>query len=116
MILDTCALLIVHVKRKDSYHAQLTFAMARHAAVDLALVLKIRPRRGASAPEDNRLPADQLQALRKLLSEAGVDLHDHDHAGEKLAELRGTYEPVIRALALRVLFAIPLGISPGASI
>jgi len=107
MILDTCALLIVHVKRKDSYHAQLTFAMARHAAVDLALVLKIRPHRGAGAPEVNRLPADQLQALRKLLAEAGVELHDHDDAGEKLAELRGTYEPFIRALALRFLFTIP---------
>ena len=54
MILDTCAILIVHVKRKDSYHAQLTFAMARHAAVDLALVLRVRP--PAADPKHQRSP------------------------------------------------------------
>src|SRR5437867_152541 len=42
-VLDTCAFLIVGVKGHNPYQAQLTFAMARHAAVDLALVLKTPP-------------------------------------------------------------------------
>src|SRR5438046_2114651 len=42
-ILDTTALLMVAVEEYNSYRAQLTFAMARHAAVDLALVLRTKP-------------------------------------------------------------------------
>src|SRR5450432_201834 len=55
-ILDTCAILIIEVKSShSSYRAQLTFAMARHAAVDLALVLKTRP----VAPDQNRLTPER---------------------------------------------------------
>src|SRR5439155_8729231 len=48
-ILDSCAILIVGIKGHNPYQAQLTFAMARHAAVDLALVLRTPP----SNPESN---------------------------------------------------------------
>src|SRR6266567_863873 len=36
-MLDTCALILAGIKSVDSYRAQLTFAMARHAVVDLSL-------------------------------------------------------------------------------
>src|SRR5262249_4912734 len=49
-ILDTCSVLLVGVKGAGAYQAQLTFAMARHAAVDLALVFRTPP----LAPDPDR--------------------------------------------------------------
>src|SRR6476469_2354331 len=42
-ILDTCALVIVGVGGSSAWQARLTFAMARHAIVDLAQVFKTAP-------------------------------------------------------------------------
>ena len=42
-ILDTAALVIAGAKGVDPYQAQLTFAMARHAVVDLAQVYNVPP-------------------------------------------------------------------------
>lgn len=102
-ILDTCAILIAEVKGADRYQAQLTFAMARHAAVDLTLVLKTPVR---SAQED-RLPPGQLQRLCQLLREAGVELHGSDAAAGRIAELRGMYEPFLISLGDQFLLSVP---------
>jgi hypothetical protein len=102
-ILDTCALLLAGVKGKHAYQAQLTFAMARHAAVDLALVFKTPP----LAPDPDRLPAERCQFVRKALRDAGLELAE-DGAGIKhLAELRAMYEPFVNALAHFLLFTLP---------
>src|SRR5213079_3226249 len=42
-ILDTSAVLIAAVDSADRHQARLTFAMARHVAVDLALVFETPP-------------------------------------------------------------------------
>ena len=42
-ILDTCALEICGHSDAGRYQARLTFAIARHAAVDLSLVFRINP-------------------------------------------------------------------------
>jgi hypothetical protein len=42
-MLDTCAVLMAEVKGCNPYRAQLTFAMARHAVVDLSLIFKASP-------------------------------------------------------------------------
>src|SRR5262249_29961085 len=55
-VLDTCSFLIAGINGACPYQAQLTFAMARHAAVDLALVFRTPPQ----APDDNRLPRERL--------------------------------------------------------
>ena len=102
-MLDTCAILIVEVKSHRSYQAQLTFAMARHAAVDLSLVLKL-PR---ATPDEDRLPPAQLKRLREMLRHAGLDLHEGGDVDAKLIELRGMYEPFIFALARRCMFTLP---------
>ena len=57
-MLDTCALVISALKGVDPYQAQLTFAMARHAAVDLAQVLHARP----ESPAEDRLGANPAEA------------------------------------------------------
>src|SRR5438034_10489195 len=68
-ILDTSALLIAGVEGPDRYQARLTFAMARHVAVDLALVFSTRP-----APPPDRLPEAELVRLWESLRGAGLRL------------------------------------------
>lgn len=102
-ILDTCAILIVGTRGCNTYQAQLTFAMARHAAVDLALIFKRPP----IAPDPERLPPERWQQMREQFRAAGLPLEDTPGIDQKLAELRGMYEPFVNALAKHFLFALP---------
>jgi hypothetical protein len=102
-ILDTSAFLIAGVEGIDKYQARVTFAMARHAAVDLGLVFRAKP----LAPEQDRLPAAELAALRESLHGAGVTVHDSPAAARALAELRQLYEPFVNALAAFFQFSMP---------
>jgi hypothetical protein len=101
-ILDTSALILTCVEGQDSYQARLTFAMARHAAVDLALVFHLSP-----LPPPDRLSAADLSRLQGQLRDAGLTIRDEPHAAVALAKLRGLYEPVVNALAAHFLFALP---------
>ncbi len=100
-ILDTSALLIAGVDGPDGHQARLTFAMARHAAVDLGLVFSQPP----LPPEPERL-AD-FSRLRESLRGAGLALRDGPATATALAELRGLYEPFVNALAAYFEFALP---------
>jgi voltage-gated potassium channel Kch len=111
-MLDTTALLMAGMKGCNPYRAQLTFAMARHAAVDLAVIFHISPQ----LPAHDRLPADQLQKLHRTLGEAGVSLRDDAELAPKLAELRAMYEPFVNALAVKFLLTLPPIAPPGESI
>jgi len=102
-ILDATSLLMVAVEEYNTYRAQLTFAMARHAAVDLALVLRTRPQ---PLEQDRFPPADQ-ERLRKLLIDAGLPHRSNQQVKEKINELRGMYEPFVNALSQRLLFTLP---------
>ena len=102
-MLDTCALILAGIKSVDSYRAQLTFAMARHAVIDLSLVLKI----DSANPEPNRLTSEQLCRIWRQLQAAGVETHDEATAEAKMAELRAMYEPFAWALSRYFLFAMP---------
>jgi hypothetical protein len=85
----------------------LTFAMARHAAVDLALVFHTPPR----DPDPDRLPAGRLRQLREVLHQAGLTLPEGPAVDAKLAELRAMYEPFVQALALYFRFNLPAVLS-----
>jgi hypothetical protein len=102
-ILDACALLIVGIHDGEPYQAQLTFAMGRHALVDLCLVFNARPR----VPEQDRLPPERLQRLRDLLAEAGVRPAQGEAVDSRLIELRAMYEPFAEALGRHLLFNLP---------
>jgi hypothetical protein len=102
-ILDTCSFIIVGIKGSEAYQAQLTFAMARHAAVDLSLVMNVVP----LAPSTDRLAADPLRELRGQLRRAGIELEEGEIVDAQLAELRGMYEPFVNGLAERLLFTLP---------
>jgi hypothetical protein len=102
-ILDTCALILATAPGKSLFQAQLTFAMARHAAVDLALVFDTPPR----PVEPERLPPEAWQRLREQLRAAGMEVREGPVVEAKLAELRGMYEPFVNALAHFFHFALP---------
>jgi Ion channel len=103
VILDASALVIASVKENDSYQAQLTFAMARHAVVDLAQVYHIRP----LEPAQDRMPSDELRQLRVELRNAGADLREGESADRKLVELRRMYEPFVNGLSEFFILALP---------
>lgn len=102
-VLDICAILLAEVKSQSTFQAQLTFAMARHAAVDLALVLKTRP----LPPDVSRLSSDQRLQLRKELLGAGLAMQVESDREVNLTQLRGMYEPFVNALAQRFMFTLP---------
>jgi len=93
--LDASALLLTVVEAADRIQPRLTFAMARHALVDLGLVVGRLP----VAPDEDRFPASRLTELLAALTAAGVTVRDDDKARARLAELRGLYEPFAAGLA-----------------
>ena len=108
-VLDTSALLIAGVEGACQEQAKLTFAIARHAVVDLSQIFVARPRE----PESDRLPAAELARLRATLAAAGVRLHDGPEADQRLSELRRLYEPYLNALAEFLAFELPPWIPTG---
>jgi len=102
-VLDASALVMVAAEGACARQARLTFAMARHAVVDLAQVFRTRPR---PAPED-RLPAPVLAKLTADLAAAGFPLLAEAVATGRLTELRRTYEPYAAALSDYLLQPLP---------
>lgn len=101
--LDACALVLAAPGALPARQARLTFALARHAAVDLAQVFLRAP----SAPARDRLPPEALARLRALLAEAGLPLVPDEPAERRLAELRALYEPHVQALSTYLLLPLP---------
>jgi Ion channel len=132
MILDTCALVLAHGSKAPTgsdgdgsderaelaEQAAVTFAIARHAAVDLAQVFPAPRSRVASAR--GRLSPDEHARLRDLLKTAGVGSGAGEHGeddllvGERvesqlnrLKELRALYESYIEGLGEYLLMDLP---------
>jgi hypothetical protein len=101
-ILDTCALLIAGVRGHEARQAQLTFAMARHAMVDLSQVVSQLPRNDAP----DRLPPARYNELYALLCQSGVRMCRDNDGETRLREMRRLYEPYAEALS--AYFHMPL--------
>jgi hypothetical protein len=108
-VLDSCALLISVVPGTASRQAQLTFAMARHALVDLGHVFHLEKReadwRARGGPD--RLPPDQFSRVCDLMSEAGLRLCGDEESPARLHALRALYEPHAQALADYLAMPLP---------
>jgi Ion channel len=102
-ILDTCALAIASIDEACAKQAELTFAISRHAVVDLSQVFSAAPR---ALPQD-RLPPEELLRLRTKLTQLGLKLRDTPEADHKLIELRAMYEPYVYALANHLSQSLP---------
>ena len=102
-ILDTSALAIVGGEGACKHQAQLTFAIARHAVVDLSLVFSCPPEN----PKKNRLSPEDWGHLGSRLNEAGIRVCEREGAYEKLAALRQMYEPYSFSLGRLFLLTLP---------
>ncbi|MGD0569241.1 MAG: potassium channel family protein [Candidatus Sulfotelmatobacter sp.] len=102
-MLDVTSLVITGIEGIHPGQARLTFAMARHAAVDLAQV--VNARYDPQAPE--RLTDADFETLRATLAAAGLKLRSGDEARQKLTKLRSMYEPYIHSTAKNLMVALP---------
>jgi len=107
-ILDASALVIAGVDGLRYEQAKITFAMARHAVVDLAQI--VNARYNPNSPD--RLSEEELKRLRQKLAERGVKLCDGAAFEEKLSHLRSLYEPYAVAIALNLSITLPPWIHP----
>ncbi|MGA6987435.1 MAG: potassium channel family protein [Terriglobales bacterium] len=107
VMLDVTSLVVTGVEGIHPDQAKLTFAMARHAAVDLAQVVNA----DYSPHDEDRLAPADLIRLRTELVGHGVSLsvppeNDAD-APDRLADLRMLYEPYLHSLSRRLLMTLP---------
>jgi hypothetical protein len=103
IMLDVTSLLITGIEGIHPGQARLTFAMARHAAVDLAQVVNARydPKAGERMTDAN------FQSLRETLAGVGLKLRSTDEARQKLAKLRSMYEPYVHSTAVQLMVSLP---------
>lgn len=115
VMLDVSALILVGFEDKPDWQralrwqAKQTYAMCRHVAVDLALVLQLP----VEAWQDERLPNDRLARLRASLTEAGLKPRTDPEANDRLRDLRQQYEPYLYAMGERLHQALPPWIVDG---
>jgi hypothetical protein len=102
-MLDVTSLVLTGIEGVHPGQAKLTFAMARHAAVDLAQV--VNARHDPTAPD--RLPDEQYEGLRAALAAAGLKLRSDDYGRDKLTKLRSMYEPYIHATGRNLMLTPP---------
>ena len=113
-VLDTCALVMIGVQGAPIWQSRMTFAMARHAVVDIAQVFETSP-----APVEQsiqRLDSAEFMRMREILAKNGIRLPDDPETEERLTKLRNMYEPYLYALSERLLMPMPPWILPPDSI
>ncbi len=102
-MLDVTSLVLTGIEGVHPGQAKLTFAIARHAAVDLAQV--VNARHDPTAPD--RLPDDEFEVLRASLEAADLRLRGDEYGREKLAKLRSMYEPYVHATGRNLMLTLP---------
>ena len=107
-MLDVTSLVLTGIEGVHPGQAKLTFAMARHAAVDLAQV--VNARHDPAAPD--RLPDTEHEALRAALAAAGLKLRSDNYGRDKLMKLRSMYEPYVHATGRNLMLTPPLWTHP----
>ena len=102
-MLDVTSLLLTGVEGIHSGQARVTFAMARHASVDLAQV--VNAHYDPTAAE--RLTDAGFDTLRETLAAAGLKLQSTEEARQKLTKLRSMYEPYLQGMARNLMVVLP---------
>ncbi|MGH7742407.1 MAG: potassium channel family protein [Candidatus Eiseniibacteriota bacterium] len=103
VILDSTAVLIAAGDTRVARQAERTFAMARHAMVDITQIFVRR----YQPNEHDRLPEVQLARLRARLVARHVALELGAGFEERLKRLRLQYEPYALAIAAFLIFDLP---------
>ena len=107
-MLDVSSLVLTGIEGVHPGQAKLTFAMARHAAVDLAQVVNAR----YDPAWPDRLPDTEHEALRAALETAGLKLRTDEYGRDKLANLRTMYEPYVYSTARNLMLTLPPWMHP----
>jgi ion channel len=102
-MLDVTSLLLTGIEGVHPGQAKLTFAMARHAAVDLAQV--VNAHYDPQAPE--RMTDETFNSLQEALAAAGLKLRTGDEARQKLDRLRSMYEPYVHSIGRNLMLTLP---------
>ncbi len=102
-VLDTSALLISGVRGEEARQAQLTFAMARHALVDLSQIFSLHPQQNVP----DRLPPENYRKLFDFLCRSGVKVCNDSLSGERLLEMRLLYEGYAESLSRFLSMPLP---------
>jgi len=102
-MLDVTSLVLTGIEGVHPGQAKLTFAMARHAAVDLAQVVNARY---DPAMAERLSEADRI-ALRDALTSAGLRLRSDEYGRDKLAKLRSMYEPYVHSTGRNLMLTLP---------
>jgi len=102
-VLDTSALMIAGVRGHEARQAQLTFAMARHALVDLAQIFSLDP--VSHAPD--RLTPESYERLYNLLCQSGVNVCRDGQSFERLRNMRELYEGYAAVLSDYLCMPLP---------
>jgi hypothetical protein len=108
LILDVSALTAAGIAHDCARQARLTFAMARHAAVDLCQIMDVDPEQ----PCPDRLPAEDLTVLYQTLEDAGIPLRPRATMEASLTKLRDLYEPYVWAIGDYLLMPLPAWLPP----
>jgi hypothetical protein len=101
-LLDLATLVEVGIAGVPTWQAHVTFAIARHAVVDLSQVFHAPPDGGP-----DRLSTDDLEALRRELEAVGLVPARGADADRRLLELRRQYEPYLIGLARTLMMTTP---------
>ena len=101
-ILDTSAVVLLCSDGNLRHQAQLTFAIGRHALVDLATVFRARP-----CPCPERIDDATLERLKLELARCNTCLHHDRLTAESLVRFRRMYEPYAWSLSTHFLMALP---------
>jgi hypothetical protein len=102
-VLDAAATVIAGFENVPRWQAKLTFAMARHAVVDMAQIFNTPPR----SPARDRLPHEDFLALWETLSADGIALREPGVFERKLGDLRRMYEPYVDSMSAYLMLTVP---------
>ena len=111
-MLDVCALLITTIEGPQARQSQLTFAMARHALVDLGHVFHVEESaRFKERTGLDRLSPGAFEGLCMTLGDLHIRLCGDPAARERLAAIRMLYEPHAHALSEYLRMPLPLWVA-----
>jgi hypothetical protein len=108
-VLDVSAVIHAGLDGIPGWQARQTFAIARHAAVDLSQVLVAPPR---TSPRMTSVPSERII---EALGSAGYHFKHAEGASQRLLHLRNLYEPYVAGLSATLAMDLPPWIRDGAS-
>ena len=103
-VIDACALILVGIEGTQPLQARMTFTMSRMVIVEMARSFAVTPSRHDGG---DRLDDTDYRLLADTMAGCGLHWKNDADAQQTLAALRATYEPLLDALAARLLLKLP---------